>query len=122
MLNEKISNWFEPKPPIPPWKESTARLMLHVINPDSWKGTQSEKRYWLWDDVRWQPLDYDTDEAANARLLEAMPRVSLYHTAHFWECSFRGDNLIRTAINHSDRLIAVRMAFVKFAGIPGEGE
>lgn len=111
-LNEKISAWFEPKP---------------TDNP----GHLYAKRGEYWDfhkDVGWTSrFDYFTDEAANARLLEAMPEPELWLESSpgepkRWGCvaNISGPPEQFYAEDES-RKTAVVMAFCKWVGIETEG-
>ena len=103
-LNEKISAWFEPKPTV-----------ITATSLNSFAG------YWRCSTLPewgWYPLNYDTDEAANARLLEAMPSPMLFKSKQNgnWVC--RPDyGIADYSPEHADRKTAIRMAFCKFAGI-----
>lgn len=115
-LNEKISSWFEPRPDYKPAfrKDGIAQEL---------DGQPSKKGFWIWHYLGgWSPLDYLHDEAANAKLLEAMPYgnvLRLTTEPPLWECrgsEWTGD------FKHADRKTAVVLAFCKWAGIPVEEE
>src|SRR5688572_21785285 len=103
-LHELISETFEPKPNShdlrfrsPVWKLSIG----HV----------------------WQPVDFDTDEAANAMLLEAMPFPRLVKDENgVWGC--RPDYRYCDGLwpFHSDRKTAIVNAYCKWKGIEVSGE
>lgn len=66
-----------------------------------------------------QPIpDYDTDESANARLLEAMPLPRLYQYRSgdglMWECAV---NFNDYPMRSSDRKIAIVDAYAKWKGL-----
>lgn len=103
-INEAISAWFEPKPTKNAYGNYVAR---------------SPKGAWIhysqYGD-NWQPLNYFTDEAANARLLEAMPQPLLERVGGpRWRCEYHSDD--DCLARHQDRKTAVVLAFCKFAGI-----
>jgi len=121
-INEAISSWFEPKPDIiltadrlrARWYGSPkGEWTLHRFNnasPD------------LIESFYWTPKDYYTDEAANARLLEAMPSpVLALETLHApqWGCWPNGLHLTPERMRGSDpdRKTAIVLAFLKFARI-----
>lgn len=110
---EEISAWFEPMPP--------------SIYPDSISGIPSAKGFWKCQGSEgWSPLNYFTDEAANARLLEAMPYPTLTKfsgkkgaistSTPFWSCYA----MTQEPAEHEDRKTAIVLAFCKFAGIDAE--
>lgn len=99
--NELINSYFEPKP---------------TDSPEHLYAKRGE--YWDWHkDTGWTSrFDYFTDEAANARLLEAMPYPTLEQflaETPLWSCKAVG----LEESQHADRKTAVVMAFCKFAGI-----
>lgn len=76
--------------------------------------------------MKWYARKWDTDEAANARLLEAMPNPDLSRgygdmkssdASLDWRCDPFGDGELKYAQYHKDRKTAVVLAFCKFAGI-----
>jgi hypothetical protein len=134
-VNEAVSAWFEPIIGLEaiPHENSNCPPTCnadHDTFPDI-----SPKGMWLlrtrpfW---HWAPsCDYFTDEAANARLLEAMPDALLHHTGAFsstyavlnsWGCKHTHDGDPSTIFWDKDRKTAIVLAFCKFAGIEVAGD
>ncbi len=63
-------------------------------------------------------LDFYSDEAASARLLEAMPSVWLKHWPQGWECQVIGFD----CSNDPDRKTAIVLAACAWLGIDTEGK
>ena len=110
-----ISAWFEPKP--------TQEGNRSVSPAGFWTFT-----YIRGVGVKWHTsFDYFTDEAANARLLEAMPFPSLIMweggtasaiTGKYWHCI--PEHNVKHGYGgeiHKDRKTAVVLSFLKFANI-----
>jgi hypothetical protein len=109
-INEAISSWFEPTPD---------RLITETgmsVKGAWWFGYRAKE-----DEPGIHSLDYFTDEAANARLLEAMPKPMLQKGLDEWFCYAHKNGSVRAGDiprgKHQDRKTAVVLAFCKFAGI-----
>lgn len=109
-LNERISAWFEPKP----------------TEPSLVQGMESPKRAWICLDGEWQARLWFTDEAANARLLEAMATHEDGIKLEMWLGSdeilnvWIQDRSLSTPklyVKASDRKTAIVLAFCKWANI-----
>lgn len=109
-LNERISAWFEPKPKREPYSfndESTHKVWVPVLK--KWHSFQHE--------LKWVAIRWDTDEAANARLLDVMPEVDLTRDGQGWRCDPYDNTELGTSTYDPDRKTAIVLAFCKFAGI-----
>lgn len=114
-VNEAIAKFLDPRE-----FKSEARMIL----PDG-----PELAAWQFDcklndcEGGWKPLDFDTDEVANNRLLEAMPASCLTHITpdrgggkDRWDC-WPDYMKMHNVVSHPDRKTAVVLAFCKWAGI-----
>ncbi len=125
-INEAISTYFEPRPAIVSQPKSMSRP------PRSPNGAWHIGWKYLTNDMMTNfvtPLEWDTDEAANARLLDTMIEAGCRVQADkagwsIWDREF--NTLIswtQLDPNSNNRKIAIRLAFCKFAKIdPGTGE
>lgn len=79
-LHERIAETFEPKPILTDAQKESV---------NTWTFAESETRAWVIDGrggvFDWQALDPDTNEFANALLLEAMPMIRLTRDGDYWE-------------------------------------
>lgn len=115
-INEAISSWFEPKPPFSlsqdgEWGKVSSGGGLWTLP------AQADRK------AQWRPLDYFTDESANARLLDAMPLPTLYRFMgnKNWVINPTGHaGHQHIDVEHADRKTAIVLAFCKFAGIEVE--
>lgn len=105
-LNSRLSELIEPMP-----KEHSPSDIGSSSKLKAWYFLQNEG---------WQPRAWDTDETANAMLLEMMPYATLHHFSgskgrinsdeDFWACSCLGEH----AANDPDRKLAVRAAALAY--------
>jgi hypothetical protein len=117
-LNEKISNWFEPKPTWIKTCSGGIELILSIggawLCPERCITATGESDSC----VQHIAVGWDTDEAANAMLLEAMPEPSMYRsTGKLWRVRPDGGKDDSLKAEHLDRKIAIRLAFTKWAEI-----
>lgn len=135
-LHERISETFEPKASLPdPQQWDCGPLSRHSPY-GAWKiilvggrpFTEPPKH-------AWEQLDYDTDESANARLLEAMPDVELIHSANgkLWRvitnwrtASYRTTLPINGedchVVDGADRKLAIVDAFCRWKNLTETGK
>ena len=109
-LNRAISESIEPMPVDPP--------LCRTLSPN--KGW--DPRLLSMGDgcayYGWIARDWDTDESANAILLDAMPAPELYKiTSTHWSC--RSDWGLEGREEHTDRKLAVHAAYCAWKGIGG---
>lgn len=116
-LHERISEWFEPKPGVvnttfrgPDYSKAGAWRINWVAAPG---------KRWISEVAA---LDYTHDEAANARLLEAMPVVSVERHPNSKAWFVTTVNKYKSLTSDKDRKTAIRDAFCKWAGIEVEGK
>ena len=118
-LNEQISTMLEPKP------EDNKR---YYKPPIAWEWVETTRTNgpiactWTW-----YPIQWDTDEAACARLLEAMPQPGLgKQDDGSWDCTpDQHASLYKEGFYHhaADRKTAICLAFIAyFSGLSAEAQ
>lgn len=111
---ELISGWFEKKP---------IAIIAEVCKTKFWTyrfiSACAEDED---DSIEVIPLDYYHDEAANAKLLEAMPYANLEHSHDIWGCCPYANGRAAFVCWEKDRKYAVVRAFLKFAALKPDGE
>ena len=118
-INKRITEYFEPMPDIETTREllekrwySSPKGLWTLHRHNNEPPEKIESFYWLW-------TSFDTDEAANARLLEAMVIPNIYRTeAGNWVVypTTAGEHWFV----HKNRKTAIVLAFLKFACIEAE--
>ena len=117
-LNEKISCWFEPFESLPPIVLPKRQPGMSIDpRPSHRPGEVSLKEAWkVGPGMKWYARKWDTDEAANARLLETMPEPHLWREPSMtWHCEADRFGLIFA--DDANRKTAIVMAFCQWAGI-----